>query len=72
VIRTFFVTLRRSQAGKPYFHRKVLDSLGLRRRLACTEKPNNSIIRGMLRKVRLCQPPELGCSHVLLTPPWCC
>lgn len=68
LIRTFFVTLRRSQAGKPYFHRKVLDSLGLRRRLACVEKPNNPNIRGMLRKVRLCQLPlsttaRLGCEE---------
>lgn len=54
VIKTFFVTLRRSQAGKPWFHRRVLDALGLRRRLTCVEKPNNPLIRGMLRKVRAC------------------
>lgn len=51
VIKTFFVTLRRSQAGKPWFHRRVLDALGLQRRLTCVEKPNNPLIRGMLRKV---------------------
>lgn len=51
VIKTFFVTLRRSQAGKPYFHRRVLDALGLTKRLACVEKPNSPVIRGMLRKV---------------------
>lgn len=50
-IRTLFITLRRSQAGKPWFHRKVLDALGLHKRLACVEKPNNPSIRGMLRKV---------------------
>lgn len=51
-IRTLFVTLRRSQAGKPWFHRRVLDGLGLKKRLTCVEKPNNPTIRGMLRKVR--------------------
>lgn len=50
-IKTFFVTLRRSQIGKPWFHRKVLDGLGLKKRLTCVEKPNNPVIRGMLRKV---------------------
>lgn len=53
-IKTLFVTLRRSQAGKPWFHRRVLESLGLRKRLTCVEKPNNAIIRGMLRKVCVC------------------
>lgn len=51
LIKTFFVTLRRSQAGKPYFHRRVLDALGLKKRLACVEKPNSPQVRGMLRKV---------------------
>lgn len=51
-IKTFFVTLRRSQIGKPWFHRQVLDRLGLKKRLLCVEKPNNPVIRGMLRKVR--------------------
>jgi ribosomal protein L30 len=51
-IRTLFVTLRRSQVGKPWFHRRVLDALGLRKRLTCVEKPNNPSIRGMLRQVR--------------------
>jgi ribosomal protein L30 len=55
-IRTLFVTLRRSQSGKPWTHRRVLDGLGLRRRLACVEKPNNPTIRGMLRKVRVSGP----------------
>eukprot|EP00882_Tetradesmus_deserticola_P009725 GHRQ01010271.1.p2 GENE.GHRQ01010271.1~~GHRQ01010271.1.p2 ORF type:complete len:115 (+),score=29.64 GHRQ01010271.1:258-602(+) len=50
-IKTFFVTLRRSQIGKPWFHRQVLDGLGLRKRLLCVEKPNNPVIRGMLRQV---------------------
>jgi ribosomal protein L30 len=50
-IKTFFVTLRRSQIGKPWFHRQVLDGLGLKKRLLCIEKPNNPVIRGMLRKV---------------------
>ncbi|WIA09212.1 hypothetical protein OEZ85_008622 [Tetradesmus obliquus] len=50
-IKTFFVTLRRSQIGKPWFHRQVLDGLGLKKRLLCVEKPNNPVIRGMLRKV---------------------
>jgi ribosomal protein L30 len=50
-IKTFFVTLRRSQIGKPWFHRQVLDGLGLKKRLLCVEKPNNPVIRGMLRQV---------------------
>eukprot|EP00879_Flechtneria_rotunda_P006730 GHRR01007071.1.p2 GENE.GHRR01007071.1~~GHRR01007071.1.p2 ORF type:complete len:114 (+),score=32.04 GHRR01007071.1:216-557(+) len=51
VIKTFFVTLRRSQIGKPWFHRKVLNGLGLRKRLTCVEKPNNPTVRGMLGKI---------------------
>eukprot|EP00775_Hariotina_reticulata_P001735 gene1735-biopygen3164 len=50
-IQTLFVTLRRSHIGKAWFHRKVLNSLGLRKRLTCVEKPNNPVIRGMLRRV---------------------
>eukprot|EP00878_Enallax_costatus_P010238 GHUV01010687.1.p2 GENE.GHUV01010687.1~~GHUV01010687.1.p2 ORF type:complete len:121 (+),score=35.98 GHUV01010687.1:369-731(+) len=50
-VQSLFVTLRRSPIGKPFFHRKVLTSLGLNKRLLCVEKPNNPAIRGMLRKV---------------------
>jgi ribosomal protein L30 len=52
VVRSLFVTLRRGMAGKPWFHRRVIDSLGLSRRHECIEKPNNASIRGMLMKVR--------------------
>jgi ribosomal protein L30 len=52
-IQTLFVTLRRSHIGKPWFHKKVLNSLGLRKRLTCVEKPNNPVIRGMLRRVSM-------------------
>ncbi len=50
-VRSLFVTLRRGMAGKPWFHRRVVDALGLKRRHHCVEKPNNESIRGMLRKV---------------------
>jgi ribosomal protein L30 len=59
-IKTFFVTLRRSQIGKPWFHRQVLDGLGLKKRLLCVEKPNNPVIRGMLRQVS-----EAHCSKAV-------
>eukprot|EP00798_Chlamydomonas_sp_ICE-L_P000307 gene309-33555_t len=51
VIRSLFVTLKRSLAGKPWFHRRIIDSLGLSRRHECLEKPNNESVRGMLTKV---------------------
>ena len=64
-VQSLFVTLRRSPIGKPHFHRKVLTSLGLNKRLLCVEKPNNPAIRGMLRKV--CQAlRELNVSKLLM------
>ncbi|GLI59256.1 hypothetical protein VaNZ11_001102 [Volvox africanus] len=51
VVKSLFVTLRRGFAGTPWFHRRILDSLGLKRRHQCVEKPNNKSIRGMLVKV---------------------
>ncbi|KAG2428241.1 hypothetical protein HYH02_014423 [Chlamydomonas schloesseri] len=51
VVKSLFVTLRRGFAGTPWFHRRVLESLGLKYRHQCVEKPNNSSIRGMLSKV---------------------
>uniref|UniRef100_A0A7R9YT99 Large ribosomal subunit protein uL30m n=1 Tax=Chlamydomonas euryale TaxID=1486919 RepID=A0A7R9YT99_9CHLO len=50
-VRSLFVTLRRGMAGKPWFHRRVVEALGLSRRHDCVEKPNNASIRGMLHKV---------------------
>lgn len=50
-VKSLFVTLRRGFAGTPWFHRRVLESLGLKYRHQCVEKPNNSSIRGMLSKV---------------------
>ncbi|GFR45483.1 hypothetical protein Agub_g6827, partial [Astrephomene gubernaculifera] len=51
VVRSLFVTLRRGYAGTPWFHRRILEALGLKHRHQCIEKPNNSSIRGMLAKV---------------------
>ncbi|GAX75730.1 hypothetical protein CEUSTIGMA_g3173.t1 [Chlamydomonas eustigma] len=51
VIRSLFVTLRRSTAGKPQFQRRIVEALGLSRPHECVEKPNNASIRGMLMKV---------------------
>ena len=49
---SLFVTLRRSFAGTPHFHKKVLSALGLSGKLhQCIEKPNNASVRGMLMKV---------------------
>ncbi|KAG2423698.1 hypothetical protein HXX76_015088 [Chlamydomonas incerta] len=50
-VKSLFVTLRRGFAGTPWFHRRVLESLGLKYRHQCVEKPNNLSIRGMLSKV---------------------
>lgn len=50
-VNSLFVTLRRSYAGTPWFHRRVLEALGLKTRHQCVEKPNNSSIRGMLQQV---------------------
>ncbi|KAG2490392.1 hypothetical protein HYH03_011192 [Edaphochlamys debaryana] len=51
VVRSLFVTLRRGYAGTPWFHRRILEALGLKHRHQCVEKPNNTSIRGMLLKV---------------------
>ncbi|KXZ51384.1 hypothetical protein GPECTOR_12g346 [Gonium pectorale] len=51
VVKSLFVTLRRGYAGTPWFHRRVLEALGLKHRHQCVEKPNNHSIRGMLAKV---------------------
>ena len=63
-VSSLFVTLRRSYAGTPWFHRRVLEALGLKTRHQCLEKPNNSSIRGMLQKVR-CMPsqPHTGAAR---------
>lgn len=50
-MRSLFVTLRRGLAGKPWFHKRIIDALGLSRPHDCVEKPNNASIRGMLSKV---------------------
>lgn len=51
VVQTFFVTLKRSFIGRPWFHKRILESLGFKRRMQCIEKPNNARIRGELFKV---------------------
>lgn len=50
-VRSLFVTLRRGLAGKPWFHKRIIQALGLRTRHQCVEKPNTDTIRGMLMKV---------------------
>ena len=52
VVRSLFVTLRRSTAGKPWMSRRIIEALGLSKPHECVEKPNNASIRGMLMKVR--------------------
>ncbi len=51
-VRSLFVTLRRSTAGKPWLSRRIIGALGLSKPHECVEKPNNASIRGMLMKVR--------------------
>lgn len=60
-VRSFFVTLKRSYAGTPWFHQRILRALGLKRRHLCVEKPNNISIRGMLFKVGL-----ISCLQAIL------
>lgn len=50
-VKTFFVTLRRSPIGVPWFHKRILTSLGLKRRHDCVERVNNAVVRGQLEKV---------------------
>lgn len=50
-MHSLFVTLRRGLAGRPHFHLRILEALGLHKRHQCVEKPNNESIRGMLAKV---------------------
>jgi ribosomal protein L30 len=52
-VRTFFVTLRRSPIGAPWFHKRILTSLGLKRRHDCVERVNTAVTRGQLQKVSL-------------------
>jgi large subunit ribosomal protein L30 len=51
VVRSLFVTLRRSLIGKPWQHRAVVRALGLSRRLQTVEKPNTATVRGAVAKV---------------------
>lgn len=51
VVRSLFVTLKRSFLGTPWNHRRIIQSLGFSKRHQCLEKPNNSSVRGMLMKV---------------------
>lgn len=50
-VKTLFVTLMRGYAGKPWFHRKALEALGLKTRHQCVEVPNSPNVRGRLLKV---------------------
>ena len=51
VVRSLFVTLRRSLIGAPWQHRAVARALGLSRRMQTVEKPNTPAIRGAVAKV---------------------
>lgn len=51
-IRSLFVTLKRGFAGKKESQIKIIQSLGLRHREQCVEKPNNGSIRGALDRVK--------------------
>lgn len=51
VVRSLFVTLRRSLIGKPWQHRAVARALGLSRRMQTVEKPNTASVRGAVAKV---------------------
>lgn len=49
-IRTLFVTLKRGFAGTRDTHLRVLQSLGLQRRLQTVERQNTASLRGALDK----------------------
>jgi ribosomal protein L30 len=68
IVKTLFVTLHRSLAGKSAQQNRVVAALGLTRRDQCVEQPNSPQIRGMLAKVTIacC---GVGCIS-LLTPLW--
>lgn len=51
VVRSLFVTLRRSLIGKPWQHRAVARALGLSRRMQTVEKANTAAVRGAVAKV---------------------
>lgn len=51
VVRSLFVTLRRSLIGKPWQHVAVARALGLSRRMQTVEKPNTAAVRGAVGKV---------------------
>lgn len=52
VVRTLFVTLRKSFAGRPERTRRVAKSLGLRKLDSVRELPNNASVRGAIERVR--------------------
>jgi len=51
VVRSLFVTLRRSLIGKPWQQRAVARALGLSRRMQTVEQPNTPSVRGAVAKV---------------------
>lgn len=51
VVRSLFVTLRRSLIGKPWQQRAVVRALGLTRRMQTVEQPNTAAVRGAVGKV---------------------
>jgi large subunit ribosomal protein L30 len=51
VVRSLFVTLRRSLIGKPWQQRAVARALGLSRRMQTVEQPNTAAVRGAVGKV---------------------
>lgn len=52
VVRTLFVTLRKSFARRPERTRRVVKSLGLRKIDSIKELPNNASVRGAIDRVR--------------------
>mmetsp|Transcript_11298 Transcript_11298/g.69774 ORF Transcript_11298/g.69774 Transcript_11298/m.69774 type:complete len:90 (+) Transcript_11298:58-327(+) len=52
VVRTLFVTLRKSLARRPEQTRRVVKSLGLRKIDSVKELPNNASVRGAVDRVK--------------------
>ena len=60
-VRSFFITLKRGFAGTPWQQRRMLEALGLKKRMQTVEQPNNAGTRGMLNKVGAAAPTRWRC-----------
>ena len=49
--KTIRIRMTRSAIGRPAPHRRILESLGLRRIRQEVVKPDNSAMRGMVKKI---------------------